>query len=527
MILRTANEFRSHISYYLVIRFFFILAVLFSFFFFPLISDNAGVFSGTSKLFLILTFVLFAINVISLLFVRSMRESMLIPFACIQFLLEISYWVIISFANGGITSPYLYVIIINIIYSGILMREKGVVITTLYASVLLALQYFVVKFSLLPFLSESVVRNYDVPWESYFSRLFTYMLFFTFTGVVSARITKNLHSANEELLAKTQQSKEMERHFLAIFSNISMGFLIFENGIRKYSNSYAEQFEPLLDRFIRDVGNSDPSIGKWEERKVGDKVFSYTVMPYTTNQQVIIFSDVTEIRREEENVELNDRLASIGKLTASIAHEIKNPLTSLIGASDIMCGEIKAIQPDSTEMDELITIIRREGNRVKTLLDSLFRYTEETKYTITMCTPCNVLHEVVDAFKLGHPEIKIECTGEDESEILGDSEKLREVYWNILTNSAEAMSDVGEITIVSERKGNSLIMTFDDTGPGFSERSIARVFDPFYSTKKRGTGLGLALVYRIVTKHGGSVKAMNTERGARIVVEFLVKEKAE
>ncbi|MBO4441248.1 hypothetical protein J5834_03945, partial [bacterium] len=91
MILRTANEFRSHISYYLVIRFFFILAVLFSFFFFPLISDNAGVFSGTSKLFLILTFVLFAINVISLLFVRSMRESMLIPFACIQFLLEISY----------------------------------------------------------------------------------------------------------------------------------------------------------------------------------------------------------------------------------------------------------------------------------------------------------------------------------------------------------------------------------------------------------------------------------------------------
>jgi len=526
MISRTANEFRSHISYYLVIRFFFIFAVLFSFFLFPLVSENTGVFYGPNKFFLTLTFALFGVNIISLFFARSMREGLLIPFACGQFLLEITYWVIISFTNGGISSPYLYVIIINIIYSGILMREKGVVITTLYASVLLALQYFAVKFSFLPFLSEPLVRSYDVPWESYFSRLFTYMLFFTFTGVVSARITKNLHSANEELIAKTQQSKEMERHFLAIFSNISMGFLIVEGGERKYSNSYAGQFEPLLDRFIRDVGNSDPGIGKWEERKVGDKVFSYTVMPYTTNQLAIIFSDVTEIRREEETVELNDRLASIGKLTASIAHEIKNPLTSLIGASDIMCSEIKAIQPDSTEMDELITIIRREGNRVKTLLDSLFRYTEETKYTITMCAPCSVLNEVVSAFRLGHPDIKIECIGEDESEILGDSEKLREVYWNILTNSAEAMSDAGEITIVSERRGNSLFMTFDDTGPGFSERSIARVFDPFYSTKKRGTGLGLALVYRIVTKHGGSVKAMNTGRGARIVVEFLVKEKA-
>lgn len=527
MISSTENEFRSHISYYLAIRFFFIFAVLFSFFFFPIISEGEGLYSwGTNKFFLILTFVLFAVNVVSLLFVRSVRESLLVPFACCQFLLEITYWVIISFANGGISSPYLYVIIINIIYSGILMREKGVVITTLYASVLLALQYFVVKFSFLPYFSESVLKSYDVPWESYFSRLFTYMLFFTFTGVVSARITKNLHSANEELIAKTQQSKEMERHFLAIFSNISMGFLIFENGERKYSNSYAEQFEPLLDQFIRDVENSGPGSGKWEERKIGDKVFSYTVMPYTTNQQAIIFSDVTEIRREEENVELNDRLASIGKLTASIAHEIKNPLTSLIGASDLMCAEIKATQPDSTEVDELITIIRREGTRVKTLLDSLFRYTEETKYTITMCAPCNVLHEVIDAFRLGHPDIKIECVGEDESEILGDSEKLREVYWNILTNSAEAMSDTGEITIVSERRGNSLLMTFDDTGPGFSERSIARVFDPFYSTKKRGTGLGLALVYRIVTKHGGSVKAMNTGRGARIVVEFLIKEKA-
>ena len=94
-----------------------------------------------------------------------------------------------------------------------------------------------------------------------------------------------------------------------------------------------------------------------------------------------------------------------------------------------------------------------------------------------------------------------------------------------MTNSAEEMNDEGEIDIFSEHSDNSFKIYFDDTGPGFIEKNLDKIFDPFFSTKKRGTGLGLALVYRIITKHGGKIKAMNTEKGARIIIDFGIKVK--
>ena len=188
-----------------------------------------------------------------------------------------------------------------------------------------------------------------------------------------------------------------------------------------------------------------------------------------------------------------------------------------------MFSEIKESQPES-ETEELIEIVRREGTRVKTLLDSLFRYTEETSYTIMECNPASILSDVVTLFKVGHPKIRISCKVDD-FPVLGDAEKLKQVFWNIMTNSAEEMNDAGEIDIFSELTEDSFKIYFDDTGPGFIEKNLDKIFDPFFSTKKRGTGLGLALVYRIVTKHGGKIKAMNTEKGARIIIDFGIKVK--
>ncbi|HOB70476.1 MAG TPA: HAMP domain-containing sensor histidine kinase, partial [bacterium] len=80
----------------------------------------------------------------------------------------------------------------------------------------------------------------------------------------------------------------------------------------------------------------------------------------------------------------------------------------------------------------------------------------------------------------------------------------------------------GEISVYSKMRNKNVQIIFDDTGPGFIEKNIDRIFDPFFSTKRRGTGLGLAQVYRIVTRHGGSVKAMNTGNGARVIVELTL-----
>jgi two-component system sensor histidine kinase PilS (NtrC family) len=261
--------------------------------------------------------------------------------------------------------------------------------------------------------------------------------------------------------------------------------------------------------------------GRWSETKIEDMWVSFTVMPYVETQEVIIFSDVTNIRKREEDLEYQERMAAIGRLTASIAHEIKNPLTSLIGASELMFASIPVPENSHCDSDEnqLVAIVRREGKRVKTLLDSLFRYTEDIKPVMAKCNLKHIVEDVATLFRLGHPDISVDVSVGD-ALLFADADRLKEVLWNIFINAAESVEGIGSVKIFSEISKDKVTVFIDDSGAGFSEKNIDRIFDPFYSTKKRGTGLGLAQVYRIITKHGGTVKAQNTGTGARIVIEL-------
>ncbi len=512
------EDFRSHLYSYFIIRFFFVFTVVFSFFLFPYIRENTDMFSFANKVFLSASFIIVVFNIVSLVINGSLTAKYLQLFAYIQFSVEIFFWVIVSYLSGGIESPYLYVIIINIVYAGILLKEKGAIFATLFAFVLLLSQGIVVKMSLLPLISTELVELYAAKWETYFSRLFTYLLFFSFTGFIASRISKGFQRASKNLVESAHKNKELRRHFFSIFSNINMGVVILgENFEKLYYNKHAEQFSKILDNVIGTM-TSDPSAsGKWSERKIGDLWFSFTVMPYIDSQKVIIFSDVTSIRKKEEEAERQERMAAIGRLTASIAHEIKNPLTSLVGASELMFSEISS---GDNEGEQLVKIVKREGQRVKMLLDSLFKYTEELKYNFEECSLKPILEDVVTLFSMTNKNVTID-TKIDDIALFVDPDRLKEVFWNIIINSSEAMDEKGKINIYTKVSPKKIEVYFDDEGKGFIEKNLDRIFDPFFSTKKRGTGLGLAQVYRIVTKFGGKVTAFNTEKGARVIVELV------
>ncbi|HQJ60510.1 MAG TPA: ATP-binding protein, partial [bacterium] len=149
----------------------------------------------------------------------------------------------------------------------------------------------------------------------------------------------------------------------------------------------------------------------------------------------------------------------------------------------------------------------------------LFRYTEDLKPVMTKCNLKNIIDDVSVLFRLGYPDINI-VPEVDDVLVFGDGDRMKEVFWNIFINSAESIEGRGSVKIMSREHDDKIEITVDDTGPGFNEKDMDRIFDPFYSTKKRGTGLGLAQVYRIITKHGGTVKAQNTGTGARIIIEL-------
>ncbi len=512
-----AEDFRNHLYYYFIIRFFFVFTVVFSFFLFPFIRENVDIFSFANKIFLISVFVIVVFNIVSFILNRSISPTYLTLFAYVQFSVEITFWLVVSYLSGGIESPYLYVIIINIIYAGILLREKGAIFSTLFAFILLLVQGISIKMSLLPLISTQLVELYNAKWETYFSRLFTYLLFFSFTGLVASRISKGFQQASKSLVESAHKNRELRRHFFAIFSNINMGVVILGNNFEKlYYNKYAQQFNPIIDDLVKVMLEDSMAKDKWAEQKIEDLWFSYTVMPYIESQKVVIFTDVTNIRKKEEELEHQERMAAIGRLTASIAHEIKNPLTSLVGSSELM---FSGVSPDDSDSARLISIVKREGKRVKVLLDSLFKYTEELKYNMEKCSLKQLLNDVITLFSLTNKEVKIENNVEDAT-LFVDPDRLKEVFWNIVINSSEAMNGKGTLILHSKKKNKKIEIYFDDTGKGFVEKNLDRIFDPFFSTKKRGTGLGLAQVYRIITKFNGKVKALNTDNGARVVLEL-------
>jgi len=512
------EDFRNHLYYYFIIRFFFIFTVIFSFFLFPFVRENTDIFSFSNKVFLTAAFSIVLINIISLVVNRSIPDELLPATAYIQFSFEIFFWVIVSYLSGGIESPYLYVIIINIVYSGILLREKGAIFTTLFAFILLLLQGVVIKLSFLPLISTELVELYASKWETYFSRLFTYLLFFSFTGLVASKISRGFQQTSRNLLESAQRNRELKKHFFAIFSNINMGIVILSGERKVYYNKYSIQFAEDLDLIIKGIKEDGIVKDSWSEKQVQGRWLSYTIMPYVEDQEVIIFSDVTDIRKREEEMEYHERMAAIGRLTASIAHEIKNPLASLIGASELMFSEIPPGNDDS-EGQQLISIVQREGQRVKTLLDSLFRYTEDIRYTMNDWSVVEIITDVEKLFKIGNPNIKM-IVNVDDVKVYLDYDRMKEVIWNILLNSSEAMNGKGDVNISSELSEETVKLFFDDNGPGFDESKLIQIFDPFFSTKKRGTGLGLAQVYRVITKFGGTIKAYNTERGARMEISL-------
>lgn len=496
-----ALEFRKNLYSFFIIRFFFLFALILVFLVLPIIKEeHSWLFSPSNKLLLITIFIFIILNAASIMINRWLADSVLTVFAYAEFFFEILFWAAVSYLTGGIQSPFLYATIIIIIYSGIILEEKGAFFTTILAFSLLALQ--------------------GINDEKSSSKLFIYLVFFSLTGAIASRISKRFQRINRELAQRDHMNEELKKQFFSIFSNINMGIIIVLDSKIIYVNNYAEQFSSKLQQTI-DTFLADVKIYRnWVEIRIEEKYFNYMVMPYLEGQTVVLFTDITEMKLKEEDIQRKEKMAAVGHLTASIAHEIKNPLTSLIGASELIFSSFQSPDDDSLQ---LITIIRREGTRVKKLLDNLFNYTEERKLVFSPVRIKGIIDDMVKIFRATYPDIDFDHRVEDIT-ILGDPDRLKEVFWNVLINSVEAMSEKGRIELYSMRERGRLNIYLRDEGGGIPDGNLEKIFNPFFSTKRRGTGLGLALVYKVIKMHSGDIKVRNYGKGAEFCLSFPLKD---
>jgi two-component system sensor histidine kinase PilS (NtrC family) len=223
---------------------------------------------------------------------------------------------------------------------------------------------------------------------------------------------------------------------------------------------------------------------------------------------VYALDDLTEIRRLEREVRMQDRLAAVGRLAAAIAHEIRNPLTSIAGSVSMLSG----IPEMSEEHRRLLEIVTRESQRLNGIITDFLAYSRGKKYHFDKADLVLLLE---DTLTLMRHRMTAENTGitiesrfaVSEAWVIADGDRIKQVFWNIAENAVRAMRDGGTLKVGIERLGDDWQVSFADTGTGMTPQQSEKIFEPFQSSFEGGTGLGLAVVYQIVQAHEGKVWA--------------------
>ena len=221
-----------------------------------------------------------------------------------------------------------------------------------------------------------------------------------------------------------------------------------------------------------------------------------------------VFQDLSSIKQMEERMRQADRLATIGRLAANIAHEIRNPLASMSGAMEVLTREL----PRGGPHDRLIEIVLQESDRLNQIVKQFLEYARPAPLHPLPMNVGEVLDEVL--LLLEHralpPDLKIAREYDGTVTARVDPQQFRQAIWNLCINALEAMPTGGELRIgagvVSQRKTRKLEVWVADTGTGIDPESLPHIFEPFFSTKPAGSGIGLALVHRVIQDHGGDIE---------------------
>jgi two-component system sensor histidine kinase PilS (NtrC family) len=255
--------------------------------------------------------------------------------------------------------------------------------------------------------------------------------------------------------------------------------------------------------------------------RLGFSIFPLFAESGETTGLVITFQDLTHVRSLEETSRRQDRLAAVGRVAASIAHEIRNPLAAMRGSIQVLRSEMDT---DSSQA-ELMEIILRESDRLNRIITDYLTYARPRSHATVSVDVRELLRETFTLLRHS-PELldghRLEEDYPDEAMMAtADASQLKQVFWNIARNALQAMPEGGTLSAELRRSvGNRLRITFTDTGLGMSPEQVEHLFEPF-SSRTGGTGLGLSIVYQIIRDHGGTINVLSREgQGTTIAIEL-------
>lgn len=475
----------------------------------------------------------------------SRRVKHLKAFVYGQILGDVLFITLLIFFTGGIESIFSWVYLLSIFSASTILYLRGGLLVASASSILygtlLDLEYYQVILPLGSRLSFSV--GYQ---SSYVFYLLTMnLLAFYLVAVLSAYLSEQVRRKEEELKKHLIDYKQLERLYKHIVQNANSGLVTIDEVGRitsfnrmaeeitgyKLEEVYQNEIGGLLPRLLTwsqtigwtpEKGWGKLRFSRWEtdfKRKDGTAlILGFSVSPLKDSNDheigsIFIFQDLTKLREMEEDLKRADRLAAIGSLAAGMAHEIRNPLASISGSIEILKEELG----DSSQHQQIMDIVLRETGRLNSLITDFLLFARPASPEREWIHLNGVIEEVLQMFvnsaECG-PGIHLITNFEHDLSVEGNPQQIKQVFWNLFINAAQAMPEGGDLRVDLRRCPDRLSfneepaqgeISVTDSGRGIKEEDLPRIFDPFFTTKEKGTGLGLSIVHSIVESYGGKI----------------------
>jgi len=488
--------------------------------------------------------IIYGLSILYLLLLARVGRSQL--FVYLQLIADAGLITGLVYYTGGMASPFSFLYLLIIITAVIMLYRRGGFILASLSGIAYGLLVVLQYHELLP-AGRTLDPSLPSPFSHYYSIFLHFFAFYAVAFLVSY-LSENLKRTDIILEEQRGHLADLQVYNELVIDSMSSGLITLDlggritkvNQVALQLTGYDEQ--ELMGRDILELlGLSRRHLRLARRKLVRRRLYRFdrevtrrdeVVIPVGVSTSllrnkdrtpmgfIIIFQDLTEMRKLEDDLRTRDRLAVVGEMAADVAHEIRNPLASISGSVQMLSAD----DDNAEERAHLLAIIKRESARLDRSIQEFLSFARPAPLLLQ---EVDLTRLVLDtATLLGNseellPGHHIETDLPDGAVLVrADEDRLRQVVWNLSRNGLKAMTEGGALTIrLIPPQDDRLVLEFTDEGHGFLEASRRQVFRPFAGRFRRGTGLGLAIVFRIVEAHGGRISIGNRQQGgARVRV---------
>jgi two-component system, NtrC family, sensor histidine kinase PilS len=450
--------------------------------------------------------------------------------AYLQILGDLGLVCALVYSTGGPSSVFTFLYLVVIGGAAFLLFRTGALIIASVAALLHGLMVELTAYEFVPRPGLGGAPHWGGVERIGYNLAITVVGFYGVAFMVSY-LSEKLRAAREELGERQKALSRIQTLYANVIASMSSGLLTADSRERvTFLNQAGSDILGItparaIGKLLSEIGLNLPR--DWNEirqrtrgregfraevdieRGASRRVLGYSVRalkdPDGADGALVVFQDLTEVKKLERQARFNEQLAAVGELAAGIAHEIRNPLASISGSVQVLAHDLSV---GSAER-RLMEIIVSESNRLSKILEEFLRFVRPQERRVALFDVAGNIQEVLDLFRLSDEVSDAHAIVADvaplSSPLSGDRDQIRQIIYNVAKNAVRARPDGGTLTVEGREDAAWYSIKFRDTGRGMSVEELARVFTPFSTAFDGGTGLGMAIVRRIVEDHGGAI----------------------